>query len=270
MIENTGFETAEPGLEPGDARYWEAVTHGTGEETATFAGDTGRAPLGYETFGFGWGWLDPQRVRVTLAFGEVESIVPEDFSAWAVNQTFVGLAGTEAATFNSHTTATESFSLWGAEVDTDFVLSSGELERAQFNGAGQETFVWSTLMVELGPSVIAAFDDGTDDTEHFAYRARQAMYAHLAAHVLMRVDGADYVGELSERVTLQAEGDGEIPSNFAEGVTYYVRSYSGSGVSLGFYPIGVGDSGDIDVTDRGTGQFWIVGDPLRFWLDPLD
>lgn len=272
MIQNTGFETADPStLETGVAQYWVSATHGTGEETATFAGDTGRAPLGYETFGFGWGWLDPQHLRVTLADSEVESRPGEDFSGWVLNQEFIGLGALEAATFNTHSTTTETFEAWVPMVDTDFVFSTAELQRAQFNGNGEENFVWGSFDTSFGSLQAASFDSGVSNAEQFAHRGYQRMFANLAAHLLMRYDGFDYEGDLGDQVTLTPEGEGgSIPSDFAEGVTYYVRSISGSAVALGFYPIGAGDAGDIVVTDRGSGVFRINQDPARFWLVSLD
>jgi hypothetical protein len=260
VIQNAGFETAETALDAGVAKFWAATSLGTGEESAAFAGDTGAAPQAHETFDHGWGFFDPQRIRVSMALTEIESLPAETMNAWVVNQLVMELTALEAATFDGHTLAIENFELWMTMIDTDFHFSDGELQSGIV-----ESFDWHTLTASM-PATFGALFSGFDSEERFPALPPQKVFGHMSSNAFVRVDGGNFVGTANDIVTL--ETDGELPPPYVAGASYYVQVVWLATVQLGGAPVSP-TSTTLGMYDNGSGIHRIIGDPRRYWVTDL-
>jgi hypothetical protein len=259
VIGNPGFETQLTALQPGIAASWAITTVGTAEQTADFAGDAGALATGYETFDHGWGDINPQALLTVLPVAE--SYGPDSMSDWFLNQPLMFLAVTEAATFESHTTAFEIFSTWEA---VNFSFESSELQ-----SVAADVFDWEAIVTTLSSVEAARF--GTSDgaregatVEIFEFKARQAMRVDLDRQRLVRQDGWNFEGELNDRV--QIETGGVLPEALTENVYYEVLGYGEDSVELSAVP---GSNESIHYDDIGVGIQYIIADAGRYWPESI-
>lgn len=267
MIANASFELPAGALQQGAPSDWVVTTVGTGEDMAAFAGDSAAMPAGTESFEHGWGPQDPQSVLYGSAMA-VQSRDVETMTEWVVlsgaiplNQYVLFLAVTEAATFSSHTTSTELFTLWVTGGDTDQVFVDSELEHANFEGSVSfESFDWDSFASSLG-SVEHNLFGASQLAETFGIRLKQDVIVDLDLNRLVRRDGHSFEGGAGEVFTITTTDT--LPSPFRDTRTYYVVDSSGPYVGLS-----EASGGEyVTIADAGVGTHYLRGDPARFWVD---
>lgn len=276
-VSNSGYEVQEPSTaQPGLADDWTTTTAGSLEETAEFAGDTGFTLGGYETFEHGWGAADPQIVLSDLVVALIEGLPAEAFERdWYVDQGFMFLAALEAAAFDASTQTVEDFNDdWGT-IDTDFLLSGGEVTAAIFDVPPQplEDFEndWGDVATTMGSTEQALFDAGglsvsaasPSPAELFVFRARQRVQSDIGPDTMGAVN-PPLVVAVGDAVTFVAE-NGELPEPLREGTTYIVDTLAADVITL--VPFAGGAT--VDITTLGAGANYVVADPGRFWLEEL-
>jgi hypothetical protein len=256
MIANPSFESG-PFLADGSASSWTSTEAGAAEETAAFAGDSAYAAGAYETFDHGWGAIDPEVVINSLN-GLTASAIADTMDEWALNESVMVLAATEAAITGGQ--AFEAFETgWGATIDTDFRFVSSELAA----GVVDDFSSWGTTALTLGSTTTNLFSIDLT-AEQFTTRVRQRVEVNVTANQL-EADTA-FVGSAGDTVTLKAEG-GQLPDPLVESFTYVLQAVFDRVAKVARYA----DDPDslVTLTTQGVGAIYVSADPTRFWLEEL-
>jgi hypothetical protein len=276
MILNSGFETAEDSTHPGAAASWTSTASASLEQTAEFAGDSGLAVSGQETFEHGWGAIDPQTLLSELVNTEKTLLQAETFDRkWYPDQGFMFLAALEAATFDAASQAFEDFEDVWATVDADMELSSFETRAALFGDiespesqetfevrwGGDASFAMTTVALLFDMQGLSANSPSPSSFEIFNLKVRQRVTSDIPESKLVAVTPPLLLA-VGNAITLVAES-GDLPEPLLEDTTYLVESIAANAITVAAQS----GSSPITLSAEGTGANYVLADPGRFWLD---
>lgn len=283
-LDNLGYELA--GLSPGSALYWVALATMTAEELATFGSES--PPLEEDSFEIEWnnddylfafdvpdtdptlldtdvsegeaiedfeeGWDNNQSYLFelgSLGDGIFDDVVPltsedkEDFEeGWDDNQNYDFTLGTSTAAIYDSALTPELFENFedgwsGTGAGNDYELTLPASTAVVFDGAGADTIEdFEETFQEVQVTVVAGSD----------------LFTAGAAHGLSAGD----------RVSFRLGSSGALPAGVNPLFEYFVIASGLTGTQ--FRVSVVSGGGTIDVVDEGAGDFFVRGDPRRFWI----
>lgn len=278
-LDNLGFEVAD--LTPGSAWLWTLTVVAAAEQVATWG--AGTPPLEEDGFELEW-----NNDAYLFAFGLADTAPPlfdtdvsdgeaiEDFEeGWLFNHGYLfALGSVVEAQFDTAPESVEDFEEgWSSNESYDFVLGASTLasfdaaivpqDFEDFEDGWRGTGADNDYDFALGASTAASFDGvGADAIEDFEETFQELQVTVVPATDLFTT-GAAHGLSAGDEVSFRL-GSGALPAGVNPGYTYFVIA---AGLTATDFRASLTSGGaTIDVLDAGAGQFFVRGDPTRFWV----
>ncbi len=261
-LSNRSFEAA--GVLPGEAASWSVALSSSGEILANFS-DGIVPPIPVETFETGWGNND-YATKITdansflSAFGSGDTTTDhENFeTGWGNDNYLTQLGGTFAATMSDGGEVEHFETGWDNDNYKTAFDDIDLIDAVMTGGGNTETFETGygndTYLTTISSFFEASFDGDGSTVEDFEQVSPiRSFVADQASDVFI---SADHAMPVDHPVNVKGPG---LPSGFATGVIYYVRSPTTNTFKLSL------TAGGVPITLTEDGQGTVFGDPKQFW-----